>query len=58
MSFMDAYSNYHQIYIHLRNEEKIAFIIEEMTFFYTRMPFGLKNAGATYQILVKKILKK
>lgn len=48
MSFMDAYSSYHKIYIHPKDEDKIAFIIEEGTFCYTRMPFRLKNTGETF----------
>lgn len=41
MSFMDAYSSYHWIQMYPRNEEKISFIMEERTYFYTRMLFGL-----------------
>ncbi|XP_021985131.1 uncharacterized protein LOC110881062 [Helianthus annuus] len=33
----------------MEDEEKTAFITDEGTFCYTKMPFGLKNAGATYQ---------
>ncbi|XP_076909713.1 uncharacterized protein LOC143567084 [Bidens hawaiensis] len=31
-----------------KDEEKTAFYTDEGTFCYTKMPFGLKNAGATY----------
>ncbi|GJY08366.1 reverse transcriptase domain-containing protein [Tanacetum coccineum] len=34
------------------NEEKTAFHISQGVYCYTKMPFGLKNAGATYQRLV------
>lgn len=38
-----------------RDEEKIVFIIDEGTFCYTRMPFCLKNVGATFQRLKDKV---
>ncbi|GJZ46271.1 reverse transcriptase domain-containing protein [Tanacetum coccineum] len=34
------------------DEEKMAFYTDQGTYFYTKMPFGLKNARATYQRLV------
>ena len=39
------------------NQEKTSFIIEYGTYCYVTMPFGLKNAGATYQRLVNKLFK-
>nr|GEW23189.1 reverse transcriptase domain-containing protein [Tanacetum cinerariifolium] len=39
-------------------EEKTAFIISQRMFCYTKMPFGLRNAGATYQRLVDKAFHK
>ncbi|KAL0451770.1 UNVERIFIED_CONTAM: hypothetical protein Slati_1155100 [Sesamum latifolium] len=38
-----------------RGPKKVSFITSEGTFCYVAMPFGLKNAGATYQRLVDKI---
>ncbi|GJV22498.1 reverse transcriptase domain-containing protein [Tanacetum coccineum] len=37
------------------DEDKIAFYAGERVFCYKKMPFGLKNAGATYQRLVDKL---
>ncbi|GJR07600.1 reverse transcriptase domain-containing protein [Tanacetum coccineum] len=50
--FLDAYKGYHQIQIAKRDEEKTAFHTDEGVFCYRKMPFGLKNAGATHQRLV------
>jgi len=49
MSFLDAFSGYNQIKMNPEDAEKTAFITEMGTYCYTVMPFGLKNAGATYQ---------
>ncbi|BFG16937.1 hypothetical protein CerSpe_032110 [Prunus speciosa] len=54
---MDAYSGYNQIMMHEDDKAKTSFIIERGTYCYKVMPFGLKNAGATYQRLVNKIFK-
>ncbi|GJT18217.1 reverse transcriptase domain-containing protein [Tanacetum coccineum] len=53
--FLDAYKGYHQIQMAEEDEEKTAFITNQGIFCYTKMPFGLRNAGATYQRLVDKI---
>ncbi|GJY56359.1 reverse transcriptase domain-containing protein [Tanacetum coccineum] len=50
--FLDAYKGYHQIQMAREDEEKTAFYTEQGTYCYMKMPFGLKNAGATYQRLV------
>ena len=52
---MDAYSGYNQIPMHPLDEEKTAFITPIGNYCYRVMPFGLKNAGATYQQLMDKI---
>jgi hypothetical protein len=49
LSFMDGFSGYNQIQIHPANQYKIAFTIPWGTFAYHVMPFGLKNASATFQ---------
>ena len=48
-SFMDGYSGYNQIRMAARDPEKIAFRTPIEFFYKTVMPFGLKNARATYQ---------
>ncbi|GFS42902.1 hypothetical protein Acr_00g0082420 [Actinidia rufa] len=55
LSFMDAFSGYHQIKMYPPNVEKTSFITERGLYCYKVMPFGLKNAGATYQRLVNKM---
>nr|GEW31791.1 reverse transcriptase domain-containing protein [Tanacetum cinerariifolium] len=53
--FLDAYKGYHQIQMAEEDEDKTAFYAREGVFCYKKMPFGLKNAGATYQRLVEKV---
>ncbi|GJU62989.1 reverse transcriptase domain-containing protein [Tanacetum coccineum] len=52
--FLDAYKGYHQIQMAESDEEKTAFHTSQGVYCYTKMPFGLKNASATYQWLVDK----
>ena len=47
--FMDGFSGYNQIYIKPKDQHKTAFICPWGTFTYRKMPFGLKNARATFQ---------
>ena len=54
---MDAFSGYNQIKMAPEDEEKTAFITDKGIYCYKVMPFGLKNAGATYQRLVNKVFK-
>ena len=49
ISFMDGFSGYNQIKMAHRNMTRTTFTIEWEIYCYTVMPFGLKNAGATYQ---------
>ena len=55
LSFMDAFSGYNQILMNPDDHEKTSFITERGTYCYKVMPFGLKNAGPTYQRLVNKM---
>ena len=48
LSFMDAFSGYNQIRMEEADQEKISFITSQGLFCYKKMPFELKNAGATY----------
>ncbi|KAL0453025.1 UNVERIFIED_CONTAM: hypothetical protein Slati_1280600 [Sesamum latifolium] len=57
LSMMDASQGYHQIMLAPEDRKKVSFITSEGTFCYVAMPFGLKNAGATYQRLVDKIFR-
>jgi hypothetical protein len=57
LSFLDAYSGYHQIGIVVDDEEKTVFITPFGIFCYTKMAFWLKNGGATYQKCVYIILE-
>ena len=52
LSFMDTFSCYNQIKMDNADQEKTSFITSQGLFFYKVIPFGLKNAGATYQRLV------
>ncbi|RDX78296.1 Retrovirus-related Pol polyprotein from transposon 17.6, partial [Mucuna pruriens] len=58
LSFMDAYSRYNQIKMYPQDESKTAFITDVGAYYYkVIMPFGLKNAGATYQRLMDCIFE-
>jgi hypothetical protein len=57
LSFLDAYSGYHQISLYTDDKEKTSFVMPFRIFCYTKMAFGMKNGGATYQKCVHIILK-
>ena len=58
LSFIDAFSNYNQIKMDPSDQQKTSFVIGQGTHCYQVMPFGLKNAGATYQRLVNRMFEK
>nr|AAT77832.1 putative gag-pol precursor [Oryza sativa Japonica Group]ABF96916.1 retrotransposon protein, putative, Ty3-gypsy subclass [Oryza sativa Japonica Group] len=58
MSFLDAYSGYHQIHMNPLDIPKTSFITPFGTFCHLKMPFGLRNAGTTFARLVYKVLGK
>jgi len=57
MSFMDSFSEYNQIKIFPDDEKHTSFRTPLGVFCYTIMPFGLKNAGATYQRAMNTIFR-
>ena len=50
LSFLDAYSGYHQIKMKEFDHLATSFITPFGMYCYVTMPFGLRNAGATYQL--------
>ncbi|GKA41002.1 reverse transcriptase domain-containing protein [Tanacetum coccineum] len=56
--FLDAYKGYHQIKMAKEDEDKTTFITSQGVFCYSKIPFGLRNAGETYQRLVDKAFHK
>ena len=58
LSFMDAFSGYNQTRMDPSDQEKTSFVTGQSTYCYQVMPFGLKNAEATYQRLVNKMFQK
>jgi hypothetical protein len=49
LSFLDAYSGYHQIRMKESDQLTTSFITPFGMYCYITMPFGLRNAGAIYQ---------
>ena len=49
LCFLDAYSGFHQITMRESDQLATSFITPFGSFCYVSMPFGLKNARATYQ---------
>jgi len=55
-SLLDCLSRYYQIWLKKKDEGKTSFTTPFGTYCYTRMPEGLKNAGATFARMIKKVL--
>ncbi|GKU98065.1 hypothetical protein SLEP1_g11117 [Rubroshorea leprosula] len=49
LSLLDEYFGYHQVPMAPEDEEKTSFYASDEIYCYIRMPFGLKNASATYK---------
>ena len=56
LCFLDAFSAYHQIKMAKEDKEKTAFITQNGCYCYISIPFGLKNAGATFQRAMRTCL--
>ena len=56
LSFLDAYSGFHQIPLKKEDQIKTSFITPYGAYCYITMPFGLRNDGATYQRCMQKCL--
>ena len=56
LNFLEVFSGHNQIMMHPRDECKTAFMTELSCYCYKAMPFGLKNASATYQRLMDRVL--
>ncbi|XP_030959341.1 uncharacterized protein LOC115981328 [Quercus lobata] len=48
---------YHQISLAAEDQEKTAFVTPVGNYHYKMMPFGLKNAGSTYQRMMTRMFK-
>ena len=57
MSFLNAFQGYHQISLTTEDQKKTAFISTDANYHYTMIPFGLKNAGATYQWMMTRMFR-
>ncbi|KAI3443762.1 hypothetical protein Pfo_000427 [Paulownia fortunei] len=55
LSFLDAYQGYNQIRLAPEDQQMTSFITDQGIYCYRIMPFGLKNAGATYQCVVNNM---
>jgi hypothetical protein len=57
LSFLDAYSGYHQIKMKESDQLVTSFITLFDMYCYVIIPFGLQNAGATYQRCMQHVFR-
>ena len=57
MSFVDGFSRYNQILVHPNDRLKTTFRTKWGTYTYQKMPFGLINAGSTFQHAMDIVFK-
>jgi hypothetical protein len=49
ISLLEGFSSYNKVLVHLDDQDKTDFTTPWGTFMYVKMPFGLMNAGATFE---------
>jgi hypothetical protein len=57
LSFLDAYFGYHQIKMKESDQLATSFITPFGMYCYVTIPFGLRNAGATYQRCMQHVFR-
>ncbi|GFX17828.1 retrovirus-related Pol polyprotein from transposon 17.6 [Trichonephila clavipes] len=54
MSTLDLRAGYHQVKVHVEDQDKTTFVCPFGTYRFLRMPYGLRNAPATFQRLMNR----